>query len=216
VSLRQSAIKVIADELNKLVKLPASPTIVDAPPTEPATYPAMAVLMDSFTTNWSQSWDIEVDSNDNPLVGTAITLQRGATVAKLEGNRYLSRFGTLQGKGRIWVGARHPAKRAELEELVLELFMRDGAAPGRLLLQLINAKVGSFTVPWPWTVAATVEDTTWNDEHALVERIWSYLNFRLDVDILVARNAPIVNQFKLDLMSELLQTDSLGNVVPAA
>ena len=215
-SLRQAAVKAIADQLDKLMKLPSPPTIVDAPPSQPADYPAMAVLMDRFKTNWSQSWDIEVDADGNPLVGTAITLQRGVGVAGVEGDRYLSKFGTLQGTGRIWVAAAHPPKREEMEEAVLSLFMREGYAPGRLSLPLTNVKVGSFTVPWPWTVVAMVEDTEWKDEMAMVSRIWSFLTFRLDVDILVARNAPIVKQFKIDLMGEQLETNSSGDIVPAA
>ena len=197
-SLRRTALNAIADALAEGIKLAAPPTIVDAPPSEPAQYPAMAILMDRFTTNWSQSWDIETDAAGNPLLGTAITLERGVTVSKLENNRYLSRYGTLQGEGRIWVAARQPAKREELEEAVLELFTRDGMVPGRLLINMVNAKVGNFTVPWPWTVAAMVEDTTWKDELAMVERIWSYLNFRLDVDLLVARTEPLVQQFLVD------------------
>lgn len=216
-SLRRDAVQAVADKLYQSVqsvKLVAPPTIIDAPPSESAGYPAMAILMDRFTTNWSQSWDIEVDADGNPLVGTSITLDRGVGVAMLEGGRYLSRFGTLQGEGRIWVAARHPAKREELEEKVLQLFTQEGYAPGRLSIPLINAKVGDFTVPWPWTVVAMVEDTTWKDELAMVERIWSYLNFRLDVDILVARNEPIVKQFVVNIMNEPLEMTVDGELVP--
>lgn len=214
-SLRRDAVNAVADELARHVRLPAPPTVIDTTPSEPAQYPAMAILLDKFTTNWSQSWDIETDADGNPLVGTSITLDRGVGVAKLSSGRYLSKFGTLQGVGRIWVAARHPAKREELEEAVLLAFSQDGAAPGRLLVTMTRAKVADFEIPWPWTVAALVEDTTWKDEQIMAERVWSYLDFRLDVDMLVPRNEPIVQTFKLAMMGDSVQTDSNGDIVPS-
>ncbi len=207
-SLRRAALEAIRDVLAARIQLPAPPTIVAAPPSEPAVYPAMAILLDKFAINWTQNWDIEVDSSSQPLVGTSIpTLStdpvsgrvvggtRGVGMMITDGNRWLSKVGTLRGSGRVWVAARHPAKREEMEEEVILAFSQDPSAPGRMLATMVGVRVSDFVVPWSWTVAAILDDATWQSEFVFAERLWSYLRFDLDVDMLVPRADPLVRQF---------------------
>jgi len=198
-SLRSAALDALADALLPLIpQLPARPTVVSAPPSKPATYPAMALLMDRFTLNWTQSFEIQVDASGAPLVGSSLSIDSvSAGAARVDGDRYLTRVGSLRGEGRIWVAARHAAKREEMEDAVLEAFAQDGAAPGRLLCTMSRVQMRDWVLPWDWTVAAVIEDSSWTDEYAFGERLWSFIRFGLDVDMLVPRADPLVKKFIL-------------------
>ena len=119
---------------------------------------------------------------------------------------YLSKVGTLRCKGRIWAGSRLAPKREEIEGKITMLFARDRSAPSRLLLTLAKPSVSGYRLPFDWTVAAFVESFEWSDEFAFTERLWTWISFDLDVDILIPRNDPIAARIIL-MVTEDLETE---------
>lgn len=195
-SLRRAAAQSLADTLGARITLAQPATVLSAPPSGETEYPALAVMVDKSTINATQSWELQVDTNNVPLVGSNARMvpPDGAVSARI------IRAGSLRCEGRIWLGARHAAKREEMEERVLQAFYQDDSAHGLLFSTLKGVKIADLTIPWPWTVGSELVDSSWTSEYVFSERLWSWMRFRLDVDMLVPRDdVPLVQQFILEV-----------------
>lgn len=223
-SLRRAAAQSLADTLGAQITLAQPATVLTAPPSDATQYPALAVMIDRSKINMTQSWELMVDSSNNPLVGFNAKLEapEGSVSARM------IRAGSIRCEGRIWLGARHASKREEMEERVIAAFFQDDSAHGLLFSTMVGVKICDFTIPWPWTVGSELVETTWSSEFVFSERVWSWIRFRLDVDMLVPRTDPLVQTFILELSAgmkddpddpttpadETLTLDAGGNLVP--
>lgn len=196
---RRQAVSRICDELQARMQLQERPVAIAAPPSGEPEYPSCAVLIDSTRFIFTADEEIQVDENNQPLVGSLAVLESTPN-ADLGNGVYLSRVGVMVCKGRIWVGARLAPKREKLEALAMRAFFEDTVNPGVWVITLPNPTVGDYVLPFSWTAVAHLGDSTWTGEYVFSERLWSWLNFELELDILIPRDNPaeaIVKQFIL-------------------
>lgn len=194
-SLRRQTVNRMCDVIHERLRLVERPAAISGPPSNAPDSPACAVLIDTTKVEIYDDDEIQADENNQPLVGALATLEHHPNI-DLGNGAYLSRIGKMLCTGRIWVGARLPAKREELESRILRIFLSDTEAPGRWLIEIPNPLIGGFTLPCPWTAAAFIGDSRWTDEYAFAERLWSWMSFELELEILVPRDQyPVVKQF---------------------
>lgn len=194
-SMRRQVARAIGKAIDDRIKLPEPTAIISAPPSEVSDVPRTALWLEKFTREWHHQEEPEVDANGEILIGGRATLAQGVGAAMIQQGVQLTILGTLRGSGRLWVGCRLPAKREEIEDNISFLFADDPAAPGRLLVTVEQPRVGSFVLPWGWTGAAFIGDTDWEDEFAFSERLWSWVKVDVDIQILVPRFDPMIEQF---------------------
>lgn len=215
-NFRRQTVHRMCDRLQEVLNLAERPTAISAPPSNAPEGPACAILIDTTTLEAYDDDEIQADENNQPLVGALAVLD--ATPDLDIGNgAYLSRVGKMLCRGRIWIGARLPPKREELEARIMRVFFEDTEAPGRWMIELENPIVGEYTLPCPWTACAFLGDSRWTAEYAFNERLWSWLSFELELEILVPRDDPRyarVRQFILGIDMHVDQpVDISGSVV---
>lgn len=189
----------MCDVLHERLRLAERPTAIAAPPSAAPEGPACAVLIDTTKMEIYDDDEIQADADNNPLTGSMATLEWKPNV-DIGNGAYLSRVGKMLCKGRIWVGARLPPKREELEARIMRVFFDDQDVPGRWMIELPNPVVGNYTLPCSWMATVFLGDSTWTSEYVFNERLWSWLTFEMEVEILVPRDNPetaIVRQFIL-------------------
>lgn len=211
--IKRACAQGLADALEERVgKLGQKPTVISAPPSGKAEYPALAVQIDRIAFNYTNDDIVMVDPNadiGDPgylLAGSYATdenndLVEGVVYVDPSGSS-LSHVGSIRAKGRIWVGTRLPSQREQIEEDIELAFQSDRAAPGRLLVSIAGVTIAGMTIPFGF---GTFDhgDNTWEGEHAFEERLWCYLAFDLDAPILIPRDEPIVEQLILAITSDL-------------
>lgn len=211
-NLRRQAAKALGDQLQSFCNLPQPFAIINAPPSTVPEYPCGAILLDHFVREYAD-WEPEVDSDGNLLVGARLTLTQGVNAAMIQPGVQLEIIGQLRASGRIFVGARYASKREELEDLIDEAFIQERGTPGRIVCTIQEPRVGNYTLPWPWTAHAFINDSDWTPEFAFNERLWAWLKFDLDVAMLAARHDPMVQRFLVEFDVHPTQPTADGNVV---
>jgi hypothetical protein len=146
-------------------------------------------MIDTTNIEVTDDDEVQADENNQPLIGATATLDWKPNL-DLGCGAWLSLVGTMRCRGRIWVGARHAAKREELEARIFRMFFDEPEAPGRWLFDIPEPVVGDYTLPCPWTATAIVGDSTWTAEYAFAERLWAWLSFELELSLLVPRDDP--------------------------
>ncbi len=203
-SLRMQAVRLFADTIAAQLPDIATVEVVAAPPSKPAKYPACAVLVDS-TDYWLADDFVPVDVDGNPLIGTDAIMGLPADWARFDENTLVYSVGRVTMKCRVFVATRLPEQRAELEDQIFSFFMADDLAPGRILMSLDQPRVMSRTLPFAWPVAALLPEadqfSQWTAEYAFDERLWAWLKCEVEVDMLVARNAPEIKQLILEMVT---------------
>lgn len=206
----------MCDALHERLRLAQRPTAIAAPPSSAPEGPACSILIDSSKIEIYDDDEIQADSNNQPLVGALAVLESKKNI-DIGNGAYLSRVGKMVSKGRIWVGARLPPQREEIEARIMRAFFEDSEAPGRWMIELKNPVVGDYTLPCPWNVCAFLGDSTWTSEYAFGERLWAWLGFELELEILVPRDNPahaVVKTFIFGMDVHVDQpVDDNGNVV---
>lgn len=204
--IRQHVAQALGDALEARLQLGQKPVVLHAPPNAPGEYPALAIWLEKAELAIAQDTDLEVDSAGALIAGSAATSPTGdvarGNVATLSSGITLSHLGTIRCQGRIWAGSRYAAKRLDIEDEVFLAFLQDRSAPGRLLFDLAGADLGKYSLPFG-TAAAMVESSTWTNEFAFAERLWSWIRFSLDVPLLVPRTDVIVTQLLLSISKDL-------------
>lgn len=209
-NLRRETAKLLAKAIDDVCKFQQPTTIIAAPPSMVSDYPTAAVWMERFRVEYAQEDELTVDEDNNLLVGALATLAQPSGAAQIDDVSRLSKIGTASGSGRIWVGCRLSPRREEAEDQIRSLFLADAGAPGRLLLTIDNPKVAGKILPWPWTVACFVGNSEWTDEFAFNERLWAWLDFEIELDILVARNEALIETVILGINAKTFAADGVS------
>ncbi len=196
-SLKRQAVTSMCQTIDEKLKLAQPSTAIAAPPNEAPEYPAVAVHLERFKLEAYEDDEIQTD-DDGPLVGARAILGWAPNV-DIGLGAYVSRVGKIVASGRIWVGARLPAQREAMEARITRLFFEDPECPTRWLITIPNPVLGEYALPFPWTVAAFLGDSMWTSEFVFSERLWAWLNFELELEILVPRDkVPVVRSFGLE------------------
>lgn len=212
-NLRRQAANALGKCIAENIRLAQPPTIIAAPPSSVADYPSVAIWLEKFSTTRYAEDELEVDANNVPLIGARALLCRGSAAAHVQDGKYLSKVGTMQATGRIWVGCRLPPLREELEEKITRLFDLDSGAPGRLMFRVDNPVIDGVMLPWRWPIAVFTDDSEWSDEYAFAEKMWAWIHIELIMDVLVTRSDPRIlpGRFFLDVDAE---TNPITPVAP--
>lgn len=198
---RRQVATVLSEKISQIVRLEKPPTIIAAPPSEVSDYPSVAIWLESFLPHFAQEEELMVDANGQILMGARATLDRDAVAgpARIDYDHTLSKLGTLRSSGRIWAGCRLSPKREAIESKILGLFLQDDVAVGLMYLTIDEPRIGDIVLPWKWTVVASTDKVTWTSEFAFAERLWTWIDFDVDVDILVPRSRPEIRRLLLAL-----------------
>lgn len=179
------------------------PAVIAANPAEVADYPRVAIWLERFNTIFHGEEELQVDADGELMMGVRASLSPGVGPAKLNATQRLSKVGSIRGSGRLWVGCRLHPLREEMESEITQLYMDDESAIGRLLLTVKKPKIGKTIIPWNWTAASFIKDISWSAEMAFSERLWSWINFDLEVDILVPRGSPLITRLLVGIEATL-------------
>jgi hypothetical protein len=196
-AFRRQAVNRMCDILHERLRLSERPTAIAAPPSNAPEGPAVAILIDTTKVAITADDEIQVDDDNQPLIGALATLEHAPNI-DLGGGVYLSHVGSMICRGRIWVGARLAPKREELEARIMRVFFEDTENLGIWNIEIPNPQLGEYTLPCSWQATAIIGESTWTSEYAFAERLWSWLTFELELAILVPRDNPahaIVQQF---------------------
>jgi hypothetical protein len=197
------------------VKLGSRPTVVDAPPSQLAEYPTVAVWIEKSDDALTMSDVVLQDASGNLLAGAAATDDNGVIldgdVVQIADGVTLSTVGTIRCEGRIWVGSRYPAKREEIEEAIWFAFNQNDAAPGRLTLSLNGHRLGDMIINIGSVATVDLLGSSWSGEHSFEARLWSWNRFTMDMSLMVPRFDPLAQHLILEF-SENVTTPVL---VPA-
>ncbi len=211
-NLRRQAAQALGDQLQAYLNLREPPAIIAAPPSEVAEYPRVAVWLEQFTRNYNDE-EPEVDEDGELLLGAKARLSGGVGAAMIQKDVQLEIIGTMKGSGRIFVGCRLAPKREEVEDLIDEAFLQERGIPGRMVCTVQKPRVGPYTLPWSWDGFAFINSSSWTNEFAFSERLWAWIQFDLEISMLVARNQPMVKRFLLDTDIDFTQPAVNGVVV---
>lgn len=210
--IRTAAATALGVYLAGRVQLAEPPVVLNAPPSERAKYPALAILLDKTEFEMDAWEDVEVNPNVAPgqpgyvLEGTYRTdasdnYVDGPSYIATNGN-VVSHVGTLHCTGRIWVGARSAPQREKIENDVWLAFFQDDARPGIIQLSIAGVNLGPVQIPFG--IATTeIFGSEWTAEQAFTERLWSYLTFYLDAPILVPLEKPVAKTLTLAISQDL-------------
>lgn len=199
---RRQAANVLARLLDTRLALPEKTVAIAANPSEVADYPRVAIQLERHRTVLHREDEIMVDDQGRPKVGALADLLAPAGAAVIAPGVHLSKIGSLRSSGKIWVGCRLAPQREQTEVRIARLFTEDTAAIGRLMLELKSPIVDDISLPWTWPVAAFADDTSWTAEHAFSERLWSWMDVDLEIDVLVPRRDPLMNTILLAIQAE--------------
>jgi hypothetical protein len=202
VNFVQQACRALSERMQAVLRLQIPPTIIDANPSEVAEFPSVSIMPEDFVTTWYQEDEIGVDEDGNLLLGALADIRNPAGAAMLDdGVSHLSLVGRDACSGRIFVGARLPPKREQVQSQISRLFMSDSMTPGILEVVIPRPRVGPHVLPWPWTASFRLGNRHWTPEHAFSERLFAFLEFDLDLPILVDRQDPLVMNAFLKMRS---------------
>lgn len=210
-NLRRQAAKALAEIFQAKLGLETPPTVIAAPPSAVGDSPAMAIWIERSNTEFHHEEELSVDEDGELRVGALASLDPPAGAASIDGTHRLSKIGALRCEGRLWAGCRLPPKREEIEGKISRCFSDDPTAPGSILVTLQNPKVDGLVLPWHWTGAAFIGGSEWTDEYAFSERLWTWMKFELDLDILVSRSDPMMTS----IVVALSQDEDPENADPA-
>jgi len=218
--------KVITDKIT--VQLGQEATVINAPPSQKSTYPAIAILIDDASIDINnddvdEEFDPTKQPGDDGFILSASFRTDPVTNAYVVGTTYrldqdttISQIGTVKMKGRLWVGARLDTQREQLEQEVLMVFYDDRAAPSRLMVSVAGVEISGVKMPFGIATAMLEDKIQWNSEFAFAERLWTYLPLTIDVPFEVPRRDPIASQILLlmteDLATNVSQTSDLDNL----
>lgn len=191
----QALAALLADALPELA---APPVAITAPTSLPTQYPALAVMLDTFTVRPHGDDTVGLTEANLPTIG-ADAVFGTAQGLELAPSATLVTVGTVRGRGRIWLAARTAPQREALSERVLAAFFGDDATPGCVRADVRDVRVAGFALPFTWPVVYALRELSWTDEFTFSERQWAWLPFDVDLAILVARQAPRVNELLLQL-----------------
>lgn len=213
-NFRRQAADSLASALSSALSLQEEPVVVDENPSDVADYPRVAVSMERFPLTIHSEEELMVDEDGALLMGANADLlgTRIAGPAKVDSKHRLSKIGSFRGFGRIWCGCRYPGKREEMEYSITTLFNQDESALGRLLVPINSPRIGAVELPWKWTAAFFQKEQSWSDEHSFDERLWSWTNFDVEVDVLVLRTSPMIRQIMLDLNAYLVSPGAIEEI----
>lgn len=200
-NFRRQAADALAAAIDSVIGSHEPTQVIDANPSEVADYPRVAITIERFPIEIHSEEELMVDSGGEVLVGAKADLLGLLTAgsARADSQHRLSKIGSFRGFGRVWAGCRYPSKREEVEYAITCAFNQDESALGRLLVPIAHPRIGSVELPWSWTAAFFIKEQSWNDEHAFEERLWTWTNFDVEVDVLVLRTSPMINQIMLAL-----------------
>ena len=204
--LKEHVANQLAQALADRVQLGSKPTVIQAPPSQVADYPTIAVWIAKSVDDYSMAYTVIQDAQGNPIFGAGATSDDGEI---LDGDAFtlgdgttLTSIGTLRCTGTIWVGSRYVGKREEVEWEITFAFNADDAAPGRLMLPLKGYQLGRHTVHFGFA-AADLGEANWDGEKAFEARLWSSRPFTLDAPILIPRTDPVTRQLVLEISNNL-------------
>lgn len=200
-SLRRQVADALGSLIAERVSLAQPPTVISAPPSEVSDYPTVAIWLERFKTVYAQEEELEVDSEGELRVGSMASMDPPAGAATIVDGVQLSRIGTLRGEGRIWVGSRLPPKRELIESKISRMFADDASAIGRLMLEVKTPQLDEVTLPWSLPIAAFLGDVEWTDEYAFSERLWAWIHFELEIDMLAPRTDALMTQIVIAMMT---------------
>lgn len=205
--MREQIAMALAQTISTSLQLAQPMEVIAAPPSEQAAYPACALWLETFQLVDSNDDPVLVDVNGVPQIGALASLESQDldAPAMLTDAAYLASVGVMRGAGRIWVGARHAPKREELENLIVDQFYQDDLASGRIMVRVDRPRVSGYQLPFSWWVAAFVENVEWTAEFAFAERLWDWIHFTVDVDMLIPRTFPLVKELRLMLSNDISQ-----------
>ncbi len=204
----------MADALQAKLKLAQRPTVITAPPTQdPADLPAVAILLDRHKIYTAAEQELETNAAGEVLIGSQACPASGVGLVELGNGAYLTQIGKMECFGRLFVGARYPASREEVEEQILSLFLEDESAPGMWEFTIKRPTVRGYQLPFDWCGHALLgEDHEWSLERAWTERLWSFLDFTLELPILYPRKTARVEQFIMRIDIDFTQPVVDGEV----
>lgn len=198
----------MAQAISTGLQLAQPMTVISAPPSDAADYPACALWLENFEIVLSQADTIYADAvTGAAAIGALATLdsQELDSPAMLTDTAYFDHVGMMRGAGRLWVGARHAPKREELGNKIIEQFFQDDLAVGRLMIRVDSPRISGYQLPFSWHIASFVETEEWTAEFAFAERLWDWVHFTIDVDMLVPRSFPLVKELRLLLSNDINQ-----------
>lgn len=199
------------------VKLAQLPTVIQAPPSQKAAYPAMAILVDKADIDiTNDDEDLQFDPTLTPndpgyiLTGGYRTDQHTndyltGTTYMIDQDTTVSQIGTIHMTCRLWAAARTPAQQEQLEQELLLAFYATREAPGRLMVPIGDVVVADVSVPFGIATAVIDDKLQWNSEFAFAERQWTWISLTIDAPMLVPRYDPIASRLLL-VVSDDLQT----------
>lgn len=208
-NLRRQAVRELGLLFDEQLKLNQPTTLVAAPPSQVADYATVSIQLERFHTEYGEEDELGLNSDGELAVGAVREWDDIVAPASVGSGKRLSRIGTLTGQGRIWVGSRYPAKREEVEGQIFNLFNQDMIASGRILAQVREPVVDGIRLPWPWNVAFFTGDSQWTDEFAFSERLFSWISFEYETDLLILRGSPLMERVIVGLHATLKSTADL-------
>jgi hypothetical protein len=209
----QAVITAIAEGLT--LQLGQAPTVLNAPPSQKAQYPAIAILIDDTEDDINQDdQDVEFDPTkqigDEGFELTGFFRTDPDTNDYVAGQTYmldadttLSMIGVAHLRGRVWAATRLEPQREQLQSEIKQVFYSDRAAPGRLMVSVAGVEINGVRVPFGVATAMLEDKTKWVGEYAFAERLWAFMPISIDVPIMVPRNDPIAKQIILVVSQDL-------------
>lgn len=214
-NFRRQTAEAMAQAIQDRVSLQEPPTVIAAPPSLVTEYPRCAIWLEDWGMTFAQEDEPDVDANGQPLLGAMRRLDRSnvAGPAMIDDRTQLTILGTMRGSGRIWVGCRLAPRREEIEDQIVEVFTANRGALGRLEVEIKTPKVGKRELPWKWSGHAFLQGSSWSNELAFFERLWTWIRFDVDITMLAGRLDPLVRRFHLEADVDHYQpTDADGFV----
>lgn len=206
------AAKAFGEKLDEKLGLKNPTTIIEAPPSDQVEYPACAIWIEHWHVEWQTDQTIGTNEDGDVMLGYDAAIEHPTGALMVADGVSVSLAGSLRCSGRIWTGSRYPAQRAQLAGKIVRLFA-DPVAPGTLLCTMTRPKIDEYTLPVDWTAAVFLDgEMEWSNEFAFSERLWQWLPFSLDVDLLVPRGG---DDEQLMTQMMLLLTSDLDNTVAA-
>jgi hypothetical protein len=122
--------------------------------------------------------------------------------------KVLEEVGEFLGTFEIRLYATSPAKREELEQDVIDLFMSSAHRPGIILGQTGNLTIQGAATLYSAPIAFSLEETEWREEFAWENRRFSFLDVRVEFPALVLQDAYTIKSLRTAI------TQDLGSDVP--
>lgn len=128
--------------------------------------------------------------------------------AVVDSGKVLEEVGEFLGTFEIRLYATSPAKREELEQDVIDLFMASPHRPGIIMQSTGNLTVMGAATLYSAPIAFSLDETEWREEFAWENRRFSFLDVRVEFPALVLQDAYTINSLRTAI------TQDLGSDVP--